>query len=438
KITKLESDYNCTAIFVKTGVSVYQISAGVATTGGSISPTGVVSVAQGNSITYKITPKSGYAILAVAVDGAQVGPVNSYTFSNVQGNHQIAAAFLLTDAGKAAAAAAGKTTQTKKVEKVEKTPENTASSNSVVSLEAAASGASGDEFVVEMENLESIEVPTDEELNIEATSDDEEPTPVTALMGVSRQEARNMAMAGNGLPILDASFTAGTFDSAVENTLEPVNLHGIDYASMTAEEIMMSSDDDINPSLPNLDKVVNKMLSSDELVTIVDGGVGNVAISLKKQDAVDSATEKIMKNAIGNKPLQYFDLTMMKTLNGNTQKVTEIPEAMEVIIEIPDEIYKKDKTYSVLRVHNGELTVLPDLDNDPKTITFRTDRFSNYAIAQEVATPRSLVTWFGIGAAIALAVAITCFCILLMHQANMRKARRRVRAEQKRRERDYK
>ena len=438
KIDKLESDYTCTAVFIKTGVSVYEISAGVATTGGAISPAGLTSVAQGQNVTYKITPKAGYAILAVAVDGAQVGPVNSYTFSNVQGNHTIAAAFLLTDAGKATAAASGQMVQSNKVEKIAKTEANTATAQSTVNLEDAVSGGSGDEFVEEMPDIESINVPTDEELGIDAEEDEDDvPTPVTQLMGVSRREAREMAAVGNGLPILDASFTAGTFDSAVDNTMEPVNKHGIDYANMTPEEIMMASDEDINPSLPNLDVVVDRMLTPDELIAIVDGAVGNVAISVTKQADVDEATKKIMKNAVGNKPLQYFDITMLKTLNGNTQKVEELPEAMEVIIEVPDSIYKKGMNYSVLRVHNGELTILPDLDDDPKTITFRTDRFSSYAIAQEVASSRDLVKWLAAGSIIALGVAITCFCILIMHQAKMRRMRRKARAEQKRRDERY-
>jgi hypothetical protein len=438
KIDRLEADYTCTAIFMKTGVSVYEISSGVATTGGSISPAGVRSVAQGADVTYKITPKSGFAILAVAVDGVQVGPVSSYTFSNVQGNHTIAAAFLMTDAGKANVVASGQKVPDKKVEKLTKTESNTATSQSTVKLEDAVSGGSGDEFVEEMAGLESINVPTDEELGIEAAEDEDDvPTPVTQIMGVSRREAREMAAVGNGLPILDASFTAGTFDSAVSNTLEPINKHGIDYANMTPEEIMMASDDDINPSLPNLDVVVDKMLTPDELVAIVDGAVGNIAISVTKQADVDEPTKKVMRNAVGNKPLQYFDITMMKTLNGNTERIESLPEAMEVIIEVPDEIYKKGRKYSVLRVHNGELTVLPDLDDDPKTITFRTDRFSSYAIAEEMASSRELVKWLAAGSIIALGVAITCFCILIMHQAKMRRMKRKARAEQKRRDERY-
>jgi hypothetical protein len=113
-------------------------------------------------------------------------------------------------------------------------------------------------------------------------------------------------------------------------------------------------------------------------------------------------------------------------MGGNTEKITELPTTMEVVIEIPDDVYQKGKTYSVLRVHNGELTVLPDLDDDPKTITFRTDRFSSYAIAREVATANGLVTWLAVGALLAFGVAVTCLMILIVHQRKMRRMKRKA------------
>ena len=48
----------------------------------------------GSSRAYVITPNSGYTISSVTVDGASVGAVTSYTFSNVTANHTIAAAFI--------------------------------------------------------------------------------------------------------------------------------------------------------------------------------------------------------------------------------------------------------------------------------------------------------------------------------------------------------
>jgi hypothetical protein len=62
-------------------------------TGGSISPSGSVTITSGASQTYTITPGSGYAVNSVTVDGVTVGAVTSYAFSNVTVNHTITATF---------------------------------------------------------------------------------------------------------------------------------------------------------------------------------------------------------------------------------------------------------------------------------------------------------------------------------------------------------
>jgi uncharacterized repeat protein (TIGR02543 family) len=62
-------------------------------TGGSITPSGSVSVTYGADQTFTFTPTAGYYVSAVTVDGANVGLPNSYTFHNVTANHSIAVAF---------------------------------------------------------------------------------------------------------------------------------------------------------------------------------------------------------------------------------------------------------------------------------------------------------------------------------------------------------
>ena len=61
--------------------------------GGTISPSGASTVASGAVKAYRITPKAGYGISAVQVDGVSVGAVSSYTFSAVRANHSIKALF---------------------------------------------------------------------------------------------------------------------------------------------------------------------------------------------------------------------------------------------------------------------------------------------------------------------------------------------------------
>ena len=78
------------AVFTSIGGSVITASAG---TGGSITPSGSVTVPNGGSQTFAITPATGYQIASVLVDGGSVGAVASYVFTNVSANHTIAAAF---------------------------------------------------------------------------------------------------------------------------------------------------------------------------------------------------------------------------------------------------------------------------------------------------------------------------------------------------------
>ncbi|WP_243384002.1 PKD domain-containing protein [Geothrix alkalitolerans] len=70
----------------------YTITAS-AGTGGTITPSGAVTVASGGSQTFTISPSAGYVISSVTVDGVNQGAANSYTFSNVTAAHTIAAAF---------------------------------------------------------------------------------------------------------------------------------------------------------------------------------------------------------------------------------------------------------------------------------------------------------------------------------------------------------
>ena len=61
--------------------------------GGSITPSGAVSVEKNGSQTFTITPSEGYEIAAVIVDGTSQGAVDTYTFENVTEAHTITASF---------------------------------------------------------------------------------------------------------------------------------------------------------------------------------------------------------------------------------------------------------------------------------------------------------------------------------------------------------
>ena len=73
--------------------SYYTIKA-TAGAGGSISPSGNVSVREGSDRTFTINPDKGYAISNVKIDGKSIGAVKSYTFENVRRTHTIEVIFM--------------------------------------------------------------------------------------------------------------------------------------------------------------------------------------------------------------------------------------------------------------------------------------------------------------------------------------------------------
>ena len=75
------------------GYSYYTIEA-TAGAGGSISPSGSVSVREGGDQTFTITPDKGYAVSNVKIDGKSIGAVKSYTFENVSRTHTIEVVFV--------------------------------------------------------------------------------------------------------------------------------------------------------------------------------------------------------------------------------------------------------------------------------------------------------------------------------------------------------
>ena len=76
-----------------TGEPNYTIKA-TAGAGGSISPSGNVSVREGGDQTFTIAPDKGYAVANVKIDGKSIGAVKSYTFENVSSPHTIEAIFV--------------------------------------------------------------------------------------------------------------------------------------------------------------------------------------------------------------------------------------------------------------------------------------------------------------------------------------------------------
>ena len=72
--------------------TTYTVTA-TAGTGGSISPSGAQTVNAGGSISFSVSPTSGYEVEDVKVNGESIGAVSSCTIANVTANTTVAASF---------------------------------------------------------------------------------------------------------------------------------------------------------------------------------------------------------------------------------------------------------------------------------------------------------------------------------------------------------
>jgi mannose/cellobiose epimerase-like protein (N-acyl-D-glucosamine 2-epimerase family) len=90
--SNVTADHSISAVFRQ--VPTYSITA-EAGTGGAISPSGTSAVSEGASLTFTISPATGYAIASVIVDGSAIGTAPTITFNAISANHTIAASFSL-------------------------------------------------------------------------------------------------------------------------------------------------------------------------------------------------------------------------------------------------------------------------------------------------------------------------------------------------------
>jgi uncharacterized repeat protein (TIGR02543 family) len=89
--TNVQAGHSIVASFA---IDTFTITAS-AGTGGTIDPSGAISVDYGADQAFTITPSTGYYVADVLVDGASVGAVTTYTFDDVAGNHTIATSFAI-------------------------------------------------------------------------------------------------------------------------------------------------------------------------------------------------------------------------------------------------------------------------------------------------------------------------------------------------------
>ena len=141
-------------------------------------------------------------------------------------------------------------------------------------------------------------------------------------------------------------------------------------------------------------------ITADELAQIADGASVDIALTVKEANVSDEVKTAMAQAAKGYTIGQYLDISLFKymTVNGNQQAGVALhttKDALTISVVVPDALIHTDsavnRTYCIVRRHDGAITVLDAaFDAASKTLTFKTDHFSDYAIAyKDTAVPSS-------------------------------------------------
>ena len=190
-----------------------------------------------------------------------------------------------------------------------------------------------------------------------------------------------------------ANYVFGTGDNAPKTTFV-IRLGGKEINTDVRK-------DDKSPEVKaaNLTDEFAESTLSDEEKALIDNAVDHgksvdIDLYLDIKDISDTIStsdkEKIKAYATNTDNIAFFDISLFKEIiiSGQSQGATSIHELttpLKLTIGVPKSFPAVadgyTRTYKVLRLHDGSVTVLPTTLNADGTLSFETDKFSTYALA---------------------------------------------------------
>ena len=127
--------------------------------------------------------------------------------------------------------------------------------------------------------------------------------------------------------------------------------------------------------------IENKKITANELSEVAEGKKIEIVLEVKEAQT----NELIETNTKGYKVGKYLNITLNKIVNGTNESIHELSKVMKVTIKVPEELINKDsktkREYYIARSHNGKVDILETIyDEKTNSLTFETDKFSDYAI----------------------------------------------------------
>ena len=355
-IEKVTKDYCFVAAFEKKAAKAYSMIS-KAGNGGVIVPAGNYSVVENVTVTYLITANDGYKIKDVTVDGKSVGAVSSYSFANVNNNHDISVTFEKKD--------------TVKSQKSDEHKKDDVQNIAVKPTGNSVSDSKAERKSISEEEKEKIEA------EIQDANEDVNYDNLTGLLqkyNMTPDEAYMHLYDEVGEALFDEAYRDGTISFVVNNEYAPNT-----QATATNEFFE-------NPSIPNYWDILDDCITDEEAVEVLKGTTLQVHVDITDMSKIldDGAKEEIYTYAkennldVGN----IFDITMLRTYHDVISSIKELDVDAEIVLAVPEDLQSKATEFKIIHIHDdGNKEILDDLDDNPATVTFKTRTFSNFAFA---------------------------------------------------------
>ncbi len=187
-----------------------------------------------------------------------------------------------------------------------------------------------------------------------------------------------------------AETTMGTFDKMAGFNWTNKGLTTNEIKAYKAEPGKVDTDieqkEDVPKTTVDTSKVADAVLTEEDKAALADGK--DISVKVKVANA-DETTEEAVKEKIaavikGSTIGKLFDITIEKTVDGVPTEVKETKNAIQFTVAIPESLVNtdatKERTYAIVRIHNGEAKEVTPITVENGTITFSTSEFSTYAI----------------------------------------------------------
>jgi hypothetical protein len=152
-------------------------------------------------------------------------------------------------------------------------------------------------------------------------------------------------------------------------------------------KLEVASSIDVNIEALGLFEAIDPLLTTNKNIEVT------LILETKiEEDILESDQQMITSITKRDERVQFLDIrVILKEQGFDDVEISRLTQLVSITLTL-DEAIQGNRNYRILRVHEGVLDILETIyDEENQTLTFETDRFSNYAIMYQVDEDSSFI-----------------------------------------------